>query len=156
MVCIDGIIQDGINLINKDLKTQNKSFFYYHEEQSFYSYNEKISYILNSDDNDIFVVILPKTAVYGHFFSRTTSKHIRYIIDYCKRNNIKYEILGYNEKIELKEFQNSDKEVECPITLKNYSLGSETKCGHKFSKEGLNKWIKMKKFTCPICRQIIK
>lgn len=68
-----------------------------------------------------------------------------------KINSIKY-ILKIFKEIDVKKNDNEEEEI-CPILLEPISEGVITKCGHKFSKEGLLDGLKMTgKKQCPLCR----
>jgi hypothetical protein len=62
---------------------KNSSNTFSLRDNTFYSYNEPIAKKI-----DNIVVIYPKTASTGQFFSSTTSKHIGNIKRYCDLNNI--------------------------------------------------------------------
>ena len=46
----------------------------------------------------------------------------------------------------------NNKNIECPILLKEYYEGVKLPCNHEFSREGIKEWIRQGKFTCPLCR----
>lgn len=160
---IKTIMDNRNDIDNRTYRNFGKTFLF--RECFFYSYNEPIAYLV-MDDNNAFekLKIYGKTAKYGNFFSNTTSKHILLLINYCKENEIDFEIVGINGNAIQDSFHfvndlNSEKE-NCSICL---DLGKKkfckTNCGHLFHKNCLNIWNKSQKANnleakCPLCNQL--
>ena len=140
------------NMINRVLGEKDTNRYYYNPHRTFtfkdgyfYSYREQIAKV---EDNVDRVHIFPKTAILGQFYSYTTSKHVNYIISFCKQSDIQTNL--DKDKIELNEIE-LEEECECPISMEMMKKGVKLKCGHIFNKLNIETWLKHHK-NCPLCR----
>ena len=141
------IIDRVIN--NKEIDTYfyNSHRTFRYKNRCFYSYNTIVGEFKSNNE----LYIHPYTAALGHFLSITTSTHVNRIIKCVKESDIESNIK--KRTIELLEYIPFEDE-DCPITLEKIVIAVKTTCGHVFSKDALEKWIKTNG-TCPVCRGML-
>ena len=154
MPSIDKITSLGFNLHKKNLKTNNKSFFYYADSKSFYSFNNELGYIIVDNEGNKKMRIYGKTALYNNYISQTTSQHLNRLVRNCIYYGMEYDIISNKVIGNYKKFINEDEDYKCPITLEEFKDGYITNCNHKFSKKAFEIW-KNDNNGCPYCRNII-
>ena len=130
---------------NGDLdKKRNSHNTFRFENPYFYSYQEKIGILENSN-----LTIYRKTKRLGNYYSHTTSKHVNWLYNLWKGEKCFMSDKPAYEKINLEE------EYTCPISLEKIKDNCvKTKCGHIFNQDNIDEWLKTHK-DCPLCRTIL-
>tara|TARA_R110002153_G_scaffold274315_1_gene448472 strand:- start:14311 stop:14808 length:498 start_codon:yes stop_codon:yes gene_type:complete len=155
---IDKILDLGLNSINSSVKYRNSINTFKYVGNIFYSYNEPIGFHYVKDNGELSFNVYGKTAKYGNYFSQTTSKHIGWLIQKVRTSDYKdnWNLIDMNDNI-ISISGKKDKgsvyvgSIECPICYDNFEKGIILKCGHKFCKGCIGKWLKDKS-TCPYCK----
>jgi hypothetical protein len=160
---VSSILDNRNFMDNRDYRNFKKTLMF--RQSYFFSYAEEIAYLdFNENGDFVKLKIFGKTAKYGNYLSNTTSKHIGYLINYCKAENIDYEICNNNGTAISTTNGNvnwtNDVNIgqdNCAICLdRGKKMFVKTNCGHLFHKKCLFSWCKSQKANnlqakCPLC-----
>ena len=160
---VSSILDNRNFMDNRDYRNYNKTLMF--RQSYFFSYDEEIAYLdFNEDGDFVKLKIFGKTAKYGQYFSITTSRHIGYLIDYCKQENIDYDICNNNGKAISTTNGNVNWTKDANIGQDNCAICLDigkkmfvkTNCGHLFHRKCLVAWVKSQKANslqskCPLC-----
>lgn len=153
---------------NKLYKMGTGNLRYYN--RVFYSYNEPIAFCMVTNNELDFVVVLGKTALFGSFYSKTTSNHIGKLINCIDYHNINYIVVGAETLLPIRELNNRYKKVTppsmelevvessemCSICLdQDTNANCKLSCNHIFHSDCIHNWFGVKGSNeCPLCKQI--